>query len=144
MNSELDFLLADPDQAGAVFITKDVSQSVLQAAHALHFMVRVADLAECVDHDTALAVIARALEFPEWYGANWDALADCMSDLSWLPGDGYLLLLDNAERWRRRDRAGFETLLDICRITADFWREIGIPFWTVAAMDAQDADIAGQ
>jgi hypothetical protein len=31
---------------------------------------------------------AAALDFPDWAGRNWDALADCLSDLSWLRVDG--------------------------------------------------------
>ena len=36
------------------------------------------------------------LEFPSWFGGNWDAFADCLQDLSWLPASGYVVL------WRRR------------------------------------------
>lgn len=35
---------------------------------------------------------AAALAFPQWFGRNWDALADCLADLSWLPGRGHVLL----------------------------------------------------
>lgn len=32
-----------------------------------------------------LAGFAAVLHFPDWYGGNLDALADCLGDLSWLP-----------------------------------------------------------
>jgi hypothetical protein len=38
---------------------------------------------------------AAALAFPSWFGHNWDAFSDCLGDLSWLPGVGYVLLWEH-------------------------------------------------
>jgi len=48
-----------------------------------HLDVRI-DLAGCTDKATLLARFAAALHFPDWFGHNWDALSDCLTDLSWL------------------------------------------------------------
>jgi hypothetical protein len=36
------------------------------------------------DKQQLLEVIARGLDFPEYFGKNWDALVDCLSDMSWV------------------------------------------------------------
>lgn len=56
-------------------------------------------------------VLARSLDFPEWYGHNLDALYDCLTEL---PQDTWLFLShwDAKAPWA----AGFEAvLLDACR-----------------------------
>src|SRR5207247_10829923 len=42
-------------------------------------------------------VLAKSLDFPEWFGRNWDALEDCLSDLSWRKAGGTVLVLRNGE-----------------------------------------------
>lgn len=36
---------------------------------------------------------AAALQFPDYFGQNWAALEECLADLSWLPAEGYVLLI---------------------------------------------------
>jgi RNAse (barnase) inhibitor barstar len=62
-----------------------------------------------------LVAFAKAFEFPDWWGRNWDALQDCMRDLSWLEKPGYVLGI------RLPDDAG--TDLGIVRTTAEILLE---------------------
>jgi hypothetical protein len=41
---------------------------------------------------------AAALQFPDYFGENWDAFDECLNDLRWLPGDGYILLIYQSNR----------------------------------------------
>ena len=41
---------------------------------------------------------AAALQFPCYFGENWDAFDECLNDLEWLPGDAYLLFITNSNR----------------------------------------------
>ena len=75
------------------------------------------------DKETLLKNIAAALGFPDWFGANWDALEDCLSDL---PGEGYVVLFENP---KAGDELGI--LVDVLRSSAESWAGRGKPFFAV-------------
>jgi Barstar (barnase inhibitor) len=78
------------------------------------------------DKDTLLRKIAAALDFPTWFGGNWDALEDCLSDLSWRKAGGHVLLFEHA---KPGDDLG--VLIDILQSAAEFWAGRGMPFFAV-------------
>jgi hypothetical protein len=41
---------------------------------------------------------AAALQFPSYFGENWDALDECLNDLDWLGGGAYLLMITEADQ----------------------------------------------
>lgn len=75
-----------------------------------------------------LNAFARALEFPAGFGGNWDALADCLQDLSWLPEQGRMLVLRGAADFAAAESDGHELLLEILGAAADYWRGQGRVF----------------
>ncbi|HNP86504.1 MAG TPA: barstar family protein [Kouleothrix sp.] len=54
---------------------------------------------------TFLAAAAQAIQFPGYFGANWDAFEECLNDLSWVPALGYVLLYDNPKQFARAQPA---------------------------------------
>ena len=82
----------------------------------------------CVDKDELLRRIAVALGFPQWFGGNWDALFDCLADLSWRPAAGHLLLLENAELFRREAPEVFDTAVAILQDVAVYWSRRSVTF----------------
>ena len=73
-------------------------------------------------------VLAKSLDFPEWFGRNWDALEDCLSDLSWRKAGGTVLILRNCEALDQ-DRLGI--LIDVLASSAEFRAGRGKPFFAV-------------
>jgi Barstar (barnase inhibitor) len=37
-----------------------------------------------------------ALQFPDYFGENWPALDECLMDLSWMPGEWYVIVIVRA------------------------------------------------
>jgi hypothetical protein len=136
MNAPTDLrgLLLDPANNGAYFFDRNDREALLEAAIDAGLCASPVDFAGCAGKDDALARIAAALAFPSWFGGNWDALADCLGDLSWLPGEGQLLLFDQAWDWRERDGEEFTTLLDVCGEAAQGWMRERRPFWVVVPL----------
>ena len=128
---ELGALLADASQAAAYFVDIRSRAALVEAANALDFVVATANLETADDKAALLAEIAEALEFPGDFGGNWDALADSLGDLSWLPAPGYVLLLDHSADLRESAPEDFATLLEILDEAAHAHAGAGVPFWAL-------------
>jgi len=71
-----------------------------------------------------LTAVGRALDFPDYYGANWDALEECLGDLSWRAGPAWLLIR-HAGTIPEESR---QTLFDIFAQAAERWAGEGRVF----------------
>lgn len=40
---------------------------------------------------------AAALQFPYYFGENWNAFSECITDLEWIPADVYVLVITHAK-----------------------------------------------
>ena len=125
----LDHQLSDLTLSGPC-ATRISAGALAAAAVAKGFGVYEIDLACVADKAALMQEMQHALALPEWFGRNWDALEDCLTDMSWHEDDvGYVLLLAASGDLRRRDRALFLTLVDVLKSAADYWRGAERPFW---------------
>src|ERR1017187_3309016 len=76
-----------------------------------------------------LAAVAQAIHAPDWFGNNWDALADALGDISWKPAPGYVLLLRNGGEAMGWPAADLGVATGILADTVSFWRSQDKPFW---------------
>lgn len=122
------------DLAAAGSYTLDCSVEALHsAANTAGFALFDADLKGVKGKQHVLHALAEAAHFPDWFGANWDALADALCDLSWREANGYVLLLRNSRSTLGLSLHDREIAQDILADTTVYWRQRGKPFWTFFA-----------
>jgi RNAse (barnase) inhibitor barstar len=62
-----------------------------------------------------------ALQFPDYFGENFNALFDCLTDLEWLPGDAYLIVATEGDRILEREAEQLGALLEVLQNAAAEW-----------------------
>lgn len=100
--------------------------------------VRVGLLA-VTDKAGLLGALAQALGFPDTFGSNWDAASDCLTDLSWRPAGGHVLVLDGVARYASADPAGWAVFAELVQDACAFWRGQKRAFIVVAAGEVPEA-----
>ncbi len=120
--------LRDVHEAG-VYRLNCTADDLRNAAQEAGFALFEVDLAEAHSKGALLAALAQAIEAPEWFGNNWDALADALGDLSWRPAPGYVLLLRDVNLAGAEE----EMLNNILLEAAAYWEMQDKAFWAFYA-----------
>jgi hypothetical protein len=108
----------------------DLATTLERVADTLAFRLFRIDGREVLSKDALLHALASEMSFPPYFGQNWDALLDCMRDLSWCPASGYVLLFDHADEFWRCCPTDFSIFLEIAKNVASVWRTDSVPFHT--------------
>lgn len=103
-------------------------EEIVDAAIGTRLDLARVDLAGARDKEALLARLAMALALPEWFGGNWDALEDCLTDLSWRAGAGHVILLKGQGELPADDLG---VLLEVLAAAAEHWAARGLPFFAV-------------
>ncbi len=120
--------LSNQEVAGSY--TLGCSVEILRSAvDAAGFALFDTDLKGVKGKQNLLNALASAASFPPEFGANWDALADALCDLSWREAGGYVLLLRNASDTLGLSANDREIAQDIFADTVVYWRQRNKPFW---------------
>lgn len=120
--------LGNKEAAGSYTLGCSV-EDLRGAAEEAGFALFDADLKGVKGKQNLLNALAVAAQFPPGFGANWDALADELCDLSWHAANGYVLLLRNASDTLGLSANDREIALDIFADTSVYWRQRNKAFW---------------
>lgn len=130
MSESPDLTRAAPDGWESVHFAEQAPDGEALAAAGIR--LATLDGTSIESKDELMAAIAAALEFPDYFGGNWDALDESLRDLgSWLHDAGHVLAIADGESlWRRRpELAGM--LVRAWTDAARHWGEQGAPFHLV-------------
>jgi hypothetical protein len=72
-----------------------------------------------------LEVLAAALQFPDHFGANWDALYDCLTDIDPARDPGLVIEIQGLGKFARTAPGELSIAIETLSDAARFWRERG-------------------
>jgi RNAse (barnase) inhibitor barstar len=120
--------LLDNALGGVFFLPSHASSRDVQAAAKrakfAYFHVEGKNIAR---KEQLLNHVETALHFPGYFGDNWDALEECLTDMEWIDAPGYLIYYDHIDGLLAEHPDQFATFVEICRDAVDSWKEDGTP-----------------
>ena len=83
-----------------------------------------------VDCASLFHQFATTIQFPEYFGHNWDALEDCLTDLFDEDAvDRQIIILDRLDNFAIDDPYQWSMLSDICKSTVEYWQDTATPMY---------------
>jgi RNAse (barnase) inhibitor barstar len=70
--------------------------------------------------------VAAALQFPYYFGENWDAFNDCVTDLEWLPANSYAVIITHAVHLLEKENGeALKHFVTVFQHAAKYWHKPG-------------------
>ena len=126
-----DKLLKNVAKAGVYHLPPLRRAAIETEAKKHHFPILTAEIGVHQKMETTLRQLGSALHFPIWFGANFDALFDCLADPDWYPAKGHVIILSGIESLRVKDPEDFTTLIEVLQAATEARREQGFPLWVL-------------
>ena len=82
---------------------------------------------EIRDKQSFLQKMAEVMQFPDYFGYNWDALEECITDLDWYPAARYILIYDYPESFAKAEPKQWKIAYDILRSAVEYWQGMDTP-----------------
>ena len=95
--------------------------------------IRVAEIdgAAIETKQDLMSALSEALELPDYFGGNWDALDEVLRDLAWLDASGHVLIVNGVDELRARQPGLIDGLTESWAFAAERWIEDAAPFHLV-------------
>ena len=125
--------------SGGVFHLPEIGRNEVQTATRDAEMVfHLVNLEDSEDTEAALELLAEGMRFPEWFGNNFDALYDCLTDLTWQETSSTVIVLTGCDGLYASAPEAWETLINVFKSASEYWRDEDVPFWVFIDMRADE------
>jgi Barstar (barnase inhibitor) len=84
-----------------------------------------------VDSPSLFQEFATAFQFPEYFGHNWDALKDCLTELDGHEIDRYIITIDKLDRFIANDPSQWTDFLEVCKSVVEYWQDTENPVYVL-------------
>jgi hypothetical protein len=122
---------------------EDLSNAVRAVERTRKTAARVVRGKIAVTETAFFSECAAALQFPLYFGENWDAFRDCMLDLAWLEAPGCALIIADALHLLEKAKPeAFSHFVRIVTEAAGYWNEQAKPKPFHVVLHAMPADKA--
>ncbi len=115
--NDIDILNASP--TACISPETSALSYISETAKKLEFAFILLDGNNIRDKQSLLSEFAGALEFPPYFGHNWDAFEECMMGIDTKTGGkGCIIVFTKPELLFNSDKTAFEVLIEILKNTA--------------------------
>ena len=70
-----------------------------------------------------LKIMNEKLYFPSYFGFNYNALDECMQDLSWLPEEKIIINFKHIERLKEKNKSLYDEIYDCLSMYQEYWQK---------------------
>ncbi|EKQ69376.1 Barstar, RNAse (barnase) inhibitor [Leptolyngbyaceae cyanobacterium JSC-12] len=129
MNNILATLQGDREP-GIYTITGDLAlDELIAACEERHFKLFVIEGDRIASKSDFLRESSQVMNFPDYFGANWDGFEECLTDLEWLPANGYVVLYLHPEHFATAQPDDWAVLISILRSAVEQWKDTESPLF---------------
>lgn len=116
--------------AGVFHLSAD-ARELARAAASAGLMVVYIDIGHAHDRDDFVDCASRSLRMPGQFAAGWSEFTAGLRDMSWLPAQGWALILEKSKHFCGGHGHEFKDTMDAMAGVSAHWRAQGKPFWTL-------------
>ena len=111
----------------------ELSKTVAELEAAGYF-VAIVDRAPVFNKETLMHALYQSCKFPAYFGFNWDAVNDCLTDFSWAEAKGYFLVFNDWPLLQNEAPEEAKLLLEIVTDAQRVWAGEGVVMRVLAAV----------